>query len=219
MKSKRIMMSAATLGLAAVLVLTALSPATAAPAAPPPGTSQATAVAVTPAEAAAGAAAAAEIKKYESALTTVNGVVHFNATAAIALGGSATSVEQFAVGIAAGGGSVSGISLPASQVAAAAVVAKTVSHCYGSTNLTHQWFGYQLKINSCITAKILAAGLAVTTVAGILTAALGVTVIGGIIALVVTGIVGLGSAALYYCSSDGDGAIIDFGPVPWCANQ
>jgi hypothetical protein len=104
-------------------------------------------------------------------------------------------------------------------VTAVKSVTAATAHCFGSTNLTHQWFGWQLKLNSCITAKVIAAGTAASVVAGIITAALGVTVVGGIIALVVGGLIGLGTAALAWCSSDGDCAIIDFGPAVWCANQ
>ncbi|MES2171706.1 MAG: hypothetical protein V4479_13455 [Actinomycetota bacterium] len=198
MKTRNILVSVTTLGIAALLAATGLSPA----------------------QEAAASAAAVDINKYTSALTTSGGFVHFDTAAAIALGGNPSLVEQVAVGIEATGGVVSGMAVPTRQVLALKSTVAAVAHCLGSNSFSHQWFGYRLKLNSCNVSRVLAVGASITTVAGIIAGILGPTVIGGALALAATAIVGLGSATLLWCSSNGNGSIIDFGPgVVWCANQ
>jgi hypothetical protein len=201
------------------------TPADAASVGPAAGTSQATAVSVTPAEAAAANAAASQIAKIAPALTKVAGVYHLDAVSALALGGSRTTVEQLAIAVVADGGVVTGMVVPAAQVDAVAnATSAVVKHCYGSSNYSSQWFGLQIKVNSCTVAKIIAdiqigAG-ATAIVAAILLAIPAIGTIVSILGGVAAGLLAIGSGILGNCAADGDGTIIDFGGgIAWCANQ
>jgi len=161
--------------------------------------------------------AVSQVEKFDNALSLdAAGNVHFNATEALADGGNATVVAEVARGVAAVGGVVVGASVPM-----VAMTSNGVTHCYGSQSYSTQWFGHQLKVNTCTANKILsalAAGAAIATIAAIVLAATGV---GGTAAAIVAGFLALGAAAVGYCSADRDAAILDSSWAGgfWCANQ
>ncbi len=92
------------------------------------------------------------------------------------------------------------------------------AHCVGKNNHSVQWFGNQLKLDSCNTTRLLAvAGFGSAAIVGIL-AITGVGApVAGAIAIVLGAVVG----ALSWCSANGTGIIIDesWAGAAWCAAQ
>ncbi|ALD12483.1 hypothetical protein [Clavibacter capsici] len=175
---------------------------------------------LTAAQIASGEAAAAKIRGLRDTITTVHGTVHFDADVAIERGALPLTVRQVAVGIVAGGGTVSGITVDDDEVAAVARIILD-SNCVGETDYSTQWFGHQLKLNSCDANRLigaLAAGAGIATVAAIITSETGV---GGIAGALIAGLLAIGGGALAFCAADGNGLIVDQGwnGVPWCAGQ
>ncbi len=199
------------------LTLLGVSPASAAP--PPP---QFTGPAVTSVQVAAAAKAEAAVTKLRSTLTTVGGLPHFDASAALDMGADPATVEQVAAGITAAGGTVSGIAVKASDVAAGtAAIAASRASCAGQTSYSIQWFGYQLKLNSCVTNAVIGGLSAGAGAAGIAAIIASETGIGGLAGGLLAGILAIGAGVLGICASSGNGVIVDlsWAGVPWCASQ
>jgi hypothetical protein len=184
---------------------------------------QYTGTTVTAAQVAAASQAEAEVATLRPTLTPdTSGRIHFDAKAALALGASPTTVSQVATGIAAAGGTVSGVAVQAGAVNATAnVLAAAKAKCYGVNNYSVQWFGDQLKINSCVTSAVIGALSAGAGVAGIVAVITSETGIGGIAAGLIAGILAIGAGVLATCGSRGNGTIIDlsWAGIPWCASQ
>lgn len=154
--------------------------------------------------------------------TDSDGTVRFDRREAISLGGNADIVNQFAAGIEAGGGTVvGGAANPRKVAQVRALGMKAASACRGKNNSTTQWFGWQLKVDSCVANRLigeLAAGAGAATVIGLISSWTG---IGGLAAGLVAGILAIGAGVLGACASNGKGLIIDvaWNGVPWCAGQ
>ncbi|WP_435081379.1 hypothetical protein [Clavibacter michiganensis] len=171
-------------------------------------------------EIAAGNVAIEKIRDLQDTITSTHGAVHFDAGVALERGALPSIVREVAIGIVAGGGTVSGITLGESEVGAIARVMLD-SNCTGETNYSTQWFGHQLKLNSCDTNRLigaLAAGAGIATIAAIITSETGV---GGIAGALIAGVLAIGGGAIAYCAADGNGVILDQGwnGAPWCAGQ
>jgi len=166
--------------------------------------------------------AGAQASYFSASISGTAGNVTFDAAKARALGGDAKTIEQFAEGIVAGGGRVTGITVDVrnvSRLSQSLVAAK--SSCAGQNNGSTQWFGLQLKIDSCkanTLIAMMAGGAATATIAGVLTSWTG---IGGISAGLIAGLLGLGSAIVAGCAARGTGLILDLAwtGLPWCAAQ
>ncbi|CAQ01967.1 putative integral membrane protein [Clavibacter sepedonicus] len=175
---------------------------------------------LTTAAIAAGDASIAKIRDLGDALTTIHGSVHFDAALALERGAAPVTVREVAVGIVAGGGAVSGITVDDSKVLDVTRIVLD-SRCAGVTNYSTQWFGRQLKLNSCDTSRLIAAlavGAGIATLAAIVTAETGVGAIaGGVIAALLS----IGAGAIAFCAADGNGVIVDqsWTGAPWCAGQ
>lgn len=178
------------------------------------------------AEISAGDEAVAKVADLRTAITTQNGSLHFDASRALALGADPSTVQQVAVGVVAGGGSVSGVAVDAASIARtanqlAAVRAASRANCAGQTNYSTQWFGHQLKLNSCDANRVIAAMSAGAGVAGLAAIITSETGVGGIAGGVIAGVLAIGAGALGWCAANGTGVIIDlsWAGVPWCAAQ
>ena len=125
-------------------------------------------------------------------------------------------------GFVAAGGSVSGIAVKRSDVAVGTnAIAAAKAKCAGVNNYSVQWFGDQLKINSCVVQNVIGALTAGAGAAGIAAIILAETGIGGAAAGVIAGLLAIGAGVLTSCASSGRGVIIDlsFAGIPWCASQ
>jgi hypothetical protein len=103
----------------------------------------------------------------------------------------------------------------------AKVVTAAKAHCYGKTNSSTQWFGHQMKLNSCYTTEIIGALTAGTGGAAIVAGILAITGVGAAVAGIVAGVLGVFLGAITVCSHNGNGIILDeswTGQV-WCAGQ
>jgi hypothetical protein len=181
---------------------------------------------VSAAEIEAGNAATAKTSRFWAALTTQNGVLRLNASKALAFGIDSETVRQVATGIVAGGGIVTGIAVDAASVArtsGAVVVATAASRarCMGRTNYSVQWFGDQLKLNSCDAARVISAMSAGAGVAGLAAIIASDTGVGGIAGGVIAGVLAIGAGLLGSCAANGTGVIVDvsWAGVPWCVAQ
>lgn len=164
----------------------------------------------------------AKVAKFRTAIIAVDGRVTFDAARALALGADGATVQQVATGVTAAGGTVTGIKVDQAAVArTAAIVTASKARCVGKTNYSVQWFGDQLKLNTCDVSRIIAALSIGAGAAGITAIVLSETGVGGIAAGVIAGLLAIGAGALQWCSSDGTGVIFDvsWAGVPWCAAQ
>ncbi len=159
---------------------------------------------------------------FRSTLTTVSGVMTFDASEALRLGGDPATVEQVAIGVTAGGGVVLGLAVDPSAVSATRSLTSEISimGCVGETNVTTQWFGLQIKLNSCDANRLIGTMTGGGGVAGII-AVLASTGVGTVVAGVAAGILAIGAGVVAWCAADGNGLILDYsyaGPS-WCAGQ
>jgi hypothetical protein len=175
---------------------------------------------VTAAQIAAADAAVTQVRSFQSTLTAVDGDIHFDAARALALGARPETVREVATGIVAAGGTVSGVSVDASAVRVAREAVQ-LSSCVGVNDYSTQWFGHQLKLDSCNTSRLigaLAVGAGAAGIAALITAWTGA---GPVVAGVIAGVLTIGGGAIAICAADGDGLILDQGwnGVPWCSGQ
>ncbi|MFC6356584.1 hypothetical protein [Luethyella okanaganae] len=166
--------------------------------------------------------ATSDFESLAGAITGSAGDVTFDGAQALALGNAPDIVADFAVGIEAGGGTVIGLDVDQAavdEVTSALVQAR--AGCQGQNNGTTQWYGWQLKIDSCKAAQLVAsvsAGAGVATVAGLLTSWTG---IGGISAGAIAAVLAAGAGFLAVCAAPGKGMILNLAwtGIPWCASQ
>lgn len=109
-----------------------------------------------------------------------------------------------------------------STAAARSILANAAkSTCVGKNNSSIQWFGHQIKLNSC-NANRLSAGLAIGAAgAGVVTAILAATGVGGAVAGVIAAVLAGLSGVIAFCNANGRGIILDesWAGVAWCASQ
>ena len=167
---------------------------------------------------AAATTAAAQWPIAQKALSTdPNGRVVFDAAGALALGVQKSLVDEFATGIEAGGGRVIGAAVDAGKVATARSAAVALaSNCQGINELSYQWFGQQLKLDSCVTGRIIGALSAGAGTAALIALITSETGIGGLAGGIVAALFTIGAGVLGSCAADGTGVIID---PAWCAAQ
>jgi hypothetical protein len=201
------------------LMASAAGPASAAESAP----RESAHVHATPAEIAAGRDVEAQMHKFTSTLTMRGGTMQFDAAAAIRMGGDPDIVQDVATGVLAGGGTVTGIRIRAAAVRTIANLARTTaakSSCAGKTNISGQWFGLQIKLNSCDTNRLVAAMTGGGGIGAIITV-LASSGIGTVAAGVAAGILAIGAGIVGWCAANGRGVILDYSYVgaSWCASQ
>ncbi|PWC05589.1 hypothetical protein [Agromyces badenianii] len=150
------------------------------------------------------------------------GSVTFDAEKALELGNDPQLVEEFSVGVEAGGGTVLGgthdeVSVEALREYTAAAAAA----CNGRNGGSTMWYGWQLRIDSCKSSILIASvggGASVAVIAGLLTSWTG---IGGISAGAIAAVLGLGTAFLSICAAPGNGMGLNlaYTGTPWCWTQ
>jgi hypothetical protein len=107
-------------------------------------------------------------------------------------------------------------------IAAGAVTGRQIqslkAKCSGKNNHSVQWFGPQMKLDSCNTNRLIAAaGAGSAIIIGILA----VTGVGVAAAAVVAAVLGVVVGAIAWCAANGNGVIIDesWAGQVWCASQ
>ena len=166
--------------------------------------------------------AAIELEGLAGAISGSAGDVTFDGAEALALGNDPKVVAEFAAGIAAGGGTVVGLNVDQKTVdETKSTLFQALAACSGQNGGSTQWYGWQLKIDSCKSAQMIAAvtaGAGVATVAGLLTSWTG---IGGISAGAIASILAAGAGILSVCAAAGKGMILNLAwtGLPWCWSQ
>ena len=108
------------------------------------------------------------------------------------------------------------------QTAAKATLAKALkAKCEGKNNSSIQWFGHQLKLDSCNTTRLVAALAVGAGGAGVVAAILAITGVGAAVAGVIAGVLGGLGGVVAFCGANGNGVIIDesWAGAMWCAGQ
>ncbi|AGW40541.1 GTP-binding protein Era [Leifsonia xyli subsp. cynodontis DSM 46306] len=141
-----------------------------------------------------------------SALVTVGaivrsaGVLTLRGDRASAAHVDRATLEQFASGIAAGGGDVIGV-----PVAAVPGLGQGLRACTGSDGFTWHWWKVDYDADSCVTAEIIGAldeGASVTTILALITAATGGAAVAAALA---AAIAATSASAIDICAAQGRG--------------
>lgn len=163
-----------------------------------------------------------DLSELAPAISGQAGNVRFDAAVALADGFDQAVVDEFAVGIVAGGGTAVGTEADQSAVdELTQVVSAARASCKGQTGGSTQWYGWQLKINSCQSATLIAsigAGAGVATAAALFNSWTGV---GGISARAIAALITAGVGILNICNASGNGMILNLAwtGTPWCWQQ